>query len=255
MPSAAVRSFTIMRPLYQVISRKKSAPPMHSGSQPPCSIFSRLAPKKPRSTRKNTLMIPRHERLVPAPELGHHDRGEHRRDDHGRGDGETVRGREVLRTLEADHDAQDDEEQHPVHERNIDLPDREFRRVQDLHARHVAELDRLARQRIRARNDRLRRDHGRDRREDHERQQRPVGREQEERALDAPPANASAARPDRSSSAAATASRGNTSRGESASRRSGPCRRRALRRRSARARPSRARYTPAARAAAMNENA
>ncbi len=57
IPSAAVRSLTIMRPLYQVISRKNSNAPMPSGSQPPSSTFSRLAPKKPRSTVMNTPMI------------------------------------------------------------------------------------------------------------------------------------------------------------------------------------------------------
>ncbi len=57
IPSAAVRSLTIILPLNHVISRKNSNAPMPSGNQPPSSTFSRLAPKKPKSTTMNTPMI------------------------------------------------------------------------------------------------------------------------------------------------------------------------------------------------------
>ena len=54
----------------------------------------------------------------------------------------------------------------------------------DFEARQQAELDRLSRERIGAGDDCLARDHGRGGREQHHRQQRPLGIEQEERILD-----------------------------------------------------------------------
>jgi len=56
--------------------------------------------------------------------------------------------------------------------------------VADFEAWHQAELDRLARQRISARNHRLARDHGGDGRKRHHRDQRPIRKHQEERVLD-----------------------------------------------------------------------
>jgi hypothetical protein len=48
---------TIILPLNHVISRKNSSAPIPSGSQPPSSTFSKLAPKKPRSTTIRPPMI------------------------------------------------------------------------------------------------------------------------------------------------------------------------------------------------------
>ena len=58
------------------------------------------------------------------------------------------------------------------------------RGVADFQARQQAELDRLAGQRIGAGDHRLARDHGRDRRQHHHRNARPVGVEQKERTGD-----------------------------------------------------------------------
>ena len=55
--------------------------------------------------------------------------------------------------------------------------------MHDLHAREVAELDGLPRQREDAGDDRLRRDDGRHRRQNHQRIERPFRREQIERIV------------------------------------------------------------------------
>ncbi len=91
---------------------------------------------------------------------------------------------EVVGTLEADDQQQDRDEQHPVDERDVDLSDLPIGGVQDLEPRAVAHLDRRARQRKRAGDDGLRRDHRRAGREHDERNQRPLRREQVERILD-----------------------------------------------------------------------
>ena len=58
----------------------------------------------------------------------------------------------------ADHQPDHGHEQHPIDERDVDLPDLAVGRVQDLEARQEAQLDRLLRDGERARNHSLRRD-------------------------------------------------------------------------------------------------
>src|SRR5438445_258355 len=71
--------------------------------------------------------------------------------------------------------------QQPVDRRDVDLPDLTRRRVLDLQARYVTELYGLARQGERARDDRLRGDDRRRRRQGNERIQRLGRREQVKR--------------------------------------------------------------------------
>ena len=89
----------------------------------------------------------------------------------------------LLDEPEAEHEPDAGDHQQPVQTRDVDLPDLRVRRVLDVHARQVAELHRLTRERERARDHRLRRDHRRERRQHDERDQRPRRRESEERML------------------------------------------------------------------------
>jgi hypothetical protein len=105
-------------------------------------------------------------------------------DHHRAGHRDAVGRRQVAGGLEAEHQRHDREIQRPVGERHVDLPGFHVRGVDDLHARQVAELNRLARHRERPRDHRLRGDHRRRRGQHHHRDQRPAGRQQVERILD-----------------------------------------------------------------------
>ncbi len=92
-----------------------------------------------------------------------------RRDPHRAGDGDPVRRGERARLLERDDEADARDGERRVDLGDIDLPLGLSRRVQDRDARAEAELHRLARQRVGARDERLRRDDRRHRREHHHR--------------------------------------------------------------------------------------
>ena len=91
---------------------------------------------------------------------------------------------ERLGGAEADHCDQRPGGERPVHERHVDLADLGAGGVHDVHAREEPELDRLLGERIGAGDDRLRRDHGRERGEGNQRVVRPGGGELIERALE-----------------------------------------------------------------------
>ncbi len=110
----------------------------------------------------------------PLPDLAHGDEQEHARHQHGRRHGDAVGGGEVVGLAEADGEHQRHDHQHPVDRADVDLPVALLRGLGDGHARHPAELDRLAGHRRGAGDDRLAGDHRRHGGEqDHGRQQRP----------------------------------------------------------------------------------
>ena len=123
-------------------------------------------------------------RLWPLPPFRHHHVQQQHRDDHRQRDGDAIGGSEGRRRSEADDDDDRREHQCPVDLRHVDLPHFARRGVLDVEARRETELNRLARNRERTGDQRLRRDDRRRRRQADKRQQRPRGRQQEERMLD-----------------------------------------------------------------------
>ena len=92
-------------------------------------------------------------------------RRQQRGDRHQQRHRDAIGAGERVRRAEAEHGAQRRRRQQPVDQRHIDLADRVAGGVLDVHARQEAELDRLLGQRKHARDDRLRGDHGGERRE------------------------------------------------------------------------------------------
>ncbi len=118
----------------------------------------------------------------PVPRLPGHLVEDEGRDRHRAADRDAVRRREPRRLLEADDEADARDHQPPVEERDVDLPLGLARRVVDGHAREVAELDRLVREREDAADERLRGDRGGHRGErDEEIRRRALGDHREER--------------------------------------------------------------------------
>ena len=176
-------SARIAVPRRQVSIISTSAPPKRIGIQPPCAIFRLLAARKverdedERAERRDRRPAP------PVPAIAEHDDGEQRVDHHRRRDGDAVGGGEIGRAAEEQRQHDDGGEEQPVDARNVDLAGRRLRGEEDAHARQQAELDRLPRQRIGAADHRLAGDHGRGGGEDDDRDERPFGKEQEERVL------------------------------------------------------------------------
>ena len=111
-------------------------------------------------------------------------RGEQRGDCHQQRYRDAIGAGQRIRHAKADHGAERRRCEQPVHQRNVDLADGVAGGVPDIHARQKADLDRLLGQRIHARDDRLRGDDSRDRREGHQRIMQPVRRELVERVVD-----------------------------------------------------------------------
>ncbi len=154
------------------------------GNQPPWTTLARLAAKKVISTLRKTVPRECEFPLRPAPESAC-DREEEDRVDHERaGDRDAVGGRESGRGAEADGDDHDGDEEQPVDDRDVDLSHRALRRLADRDPRQEAELHRLARDRVGARDHRLRGDDRRDGREHDHRDLSPARDEQEERVRD-----------------------------------------------------------------------
>ncbi|MFO0875491.1 MAG: hypothetical protein U0575_16205 [Phycisphaerales bacterium] len=123
----------------------------------------------------------RHQRLRPAPALPRDGGEEDRGDRHRSGDRDAVRGCEIARASEADHESDRRQHQRPVDRPDEDLPVLVRRGVLDLEPRAVAELDGLHREREDAGDERLRGDHGRGGGEPHQRDDGPSRRERVER--------------------------------------------------------------------------
>ena len=205
---------------------------MPSGSQPPETTLTALAPRKPRSMTRNAASSAPTSRHRPAPAEHHHHRDQQAVDQHGAGHGDAVGRRQTRRRAEAEHQQQHAGQQHPVDDRDVDLAALAGRGVADAQARQIAQTNRLLRQREGARDHRLRGDDRGRRGEHHQRRPQPVRAPAGKTGFAPPPGRPAAARPGRSSSASAPATPPRTSPGESARRRSGPCRRTAPRCRS-----------------------
>ena len=119
--------------------------------------------------------------LRDLPGLAGVDVEEDRRDPHRRRHRDAVGCRERAGALEREDEPDAGDGEGPVDRRQVDLPDLLLGRVGDLQARHVAELDRLPRQREGPRDDGLGGDHGGRRREEDEGEEAPLRREAEQR--------------------------------------------------------------------------
>src|SRR5215471_9457031 len=91
---------------------------------------------------------------------------------------------ERVRGAKTEHGYDYRNQQYAAHRRHIDLSNRLFRGVSNLHARQIAKLDRLTGQRKRAGEYRLRGDHRGGRGQADPRVNRPVGGQAKERVLD-----------------------------------------------------------------------
>ena len=176
---------TIARPLCQVVSTVNTTTPMSSGSQAPETSLVRLAAKKspsttsrapPPATTSQSGARQRLPREVEEQQRRDRDRAGH---GHAEGEGEGDRG------LEGEDQQEHRDHQHPVDVRHVDLADGLPRRVPDPQARQVSELHGLMGHGEGPGDDGLRGDHRRRRGQEDERQLRPPGRQEEERALDA----------------------------------------------------------------------
>ena len=170
-----MRAATSWRPLRHVVICTTRLMPTRIGNQPPCGIFGTLAARNALSTMKNGMQDQQRLPRRPSPLVADESVEDQRRDQHRRRDGDAVRRRQVARRAERDHEADAAEHQQPVDERDVDLADVPLGRVQDRQARQVVELHRLHGEREGARDQRLRGDHGRHRRQDRQRRDRPVG--------------------------------------------------------------------------------
>ena len=187
------------RPRFHVDISTKTPRPNASGNQPPSTILTTLALKKPTSTSRNDAEERGARGQAPVPHPPRDDERQHRRDHHGAGDRDAVGGGKAGRGAEAEHQRDDAGEQRPIDARQVDLADLVARRVLHLHPRRVAELHRLLRDRKGAGDHRLRRDDRRHGRERDERVERPR-REPAGRTGSRPPSGRrGAARPGRSS--------------------------------------------------------
>ena len=180
---SASRAARSPRPLFHVVMTVNTSPAINSGNQPPLGILSRLAPQKPRSTKRKAPAIASTAGEAPLPPIARHDGEEDRREHHVRGHRHAVRRREPARGAEADHESDARDHQHPVETRDVDLAGLRLGGVLDVEARQIPELHGLPREGKRARDHRLRRDHRGERREPDEKRQRPGRREPEERVL------------------------------------------------------------------------
>jgi hypothetical protein len=109
----------------------------------------------------------------PAPYAAHHHAGKDGGDQHGPGDRDPIGGRQITRRTEQEDEHDHGNHQHPVDGRDVDLPHFAVGRMLDMHARQIAKLNRLLRDREGTGNDRLRRDDGRGHGKDDQRQRRP----------------------------------------------------------------------------------
>ena len=80
---------------------------------------------------------------APVPELSRGEVEQDGGDDHRERDRDSVGRRQPAGALKAEHERDTREHQEPVDERQVDLPALVRRRVANLHAREIAELDRL----------------------------------------------------------------------------------------------------------------
>jgi len=85
------------------------------------------------------------QRHAPVQFVARYDVGQDRRDDHRRADRDAVRAGQIRGAAEADDQRDRRQHQRPVHVRHVDLADLGARRVDDLHARQIAELNGLPR--------------------------------------------------------------------------------------------------------------
>ena len=108
-------------------------------------------------------------RDAPSPQPAGDGVRQHRRDHHRRRHGHAVRCGEIRGRLEAEHETHRRDHEHRIDFRDVDLAVLLRRGVLNVEARRVSELHRLLRQRERAGDDRLRRDHGGHRRKRDER--------------------------------------------------------------------------------------
>ena len=135
-----------------------------SGTQPPLGILVALPRTKARSTTRTARTPARCARRATA-RRPRGDGAEHRRDDHRADDRSAIGAGKGAGRPEDEHEGDDRDQHDRVGGRHVDLAALVGRGLQDLHARQQVQLDRLARDRKRARDRRLRGDDGRARRE------------------------------------------------------------------------------------------
>ncbi len=179
-----IRAATNSRPRRHVVIWITRPRPTANGNQPPVGIFGTLAARNAASTNMSGASVATDRGRRPPPPVPNDAVEQQRRDHHRRGDGDAVRRREGARRAETDDEPDASDHQQPVHERHVHLADVVRRRVEDLEARQVVELHRLRRERVGTGDQRLRRDHGRHRRQDRERRDAPLRCEVVEGALD-----------------------------------------------------------------------
>ena len=227
--SSFSRCISSARPRFQVVSSVNTMPPISEREPAALGNLERVRRQKREVDRAKRQRDRERERQPPAPDPAHDDEDQHRVDHHRERHRDPVGAAQVVRAPEPQHEQRHRDQQRPVDERHVDLADLPLGRVLQLEPRAVAHLDRRARQRKRAGNDRLRCDHRRAGREDHERNERPLRRQQVERVLD----RGGVGEQQRALSEIVDDERGHheqrAMRGGSARRRSGPCRRRAPR--------------------------
>ena len=99
----------------------KITAPSSSGIQPPSSILSRLAPKKARSTTRNTPPTQRRRRSRPAPDVAHGVVEQRRGQQHRGRDRGAVGAGQPVGAAEPEGERDRADHHHPVHERHVDL--------------------------------------------------------------------------------------------------------------------------------------
>ena len=156
-----MRRISTMRPFFHVVSSVNTLMPITIGNQPPDGIFNALDVRNARSMLISGIAIANATGSRPVPHPPHHEQDQDRVDQHRERHRDAVRAAEVVGVAETDHQQNHRDEQHPVHERHVDLADLALGGVVDGEPRAVAHLNRRARQRERAGDHRLRRDHGR----------------------------------------------------------------------------------------------
>ena len=134
--------------------------PISTGTQPPSTILNTFAAKNGRSNDRNSTSSGSARAIDQCHVLAHHDVVDDRGDGHRAGDRDAVR----RRPGRSDRRKPSTSSMHPTASSqlicgHVDLPFRLRRGVLDRDAREKAELHGLARERKRARDQRLRRDH------------------------------------------------------------------------------------------------
>ena len=109
--------------------RRRSA--ITSGNHPPLATLTRFAPRKARSTDRNSAAHRQDPPARPAPPVARHGAEQEGGDRHGAGDRDAVRGGEAAGRPEREHQQHAGHAQDPVDAREVDLADLGLGRVPD----------------------------------------------------------------------------------------------------------------------------